>query len=94
VRIGIVASKRIVAEKKKDANKSGIGIKIFGIALSSSTIGSKILSYQLLETALNAMAIIDMIDQIGDIRTMIGISMGRLEEGCQFMIGWGQDQCA
>jgi len=24
-----------------------------------------------------------------DIRTMIGVLMGRLEGGCQFMIGWG-----
>jgi len=89
VRIGIVASRKIVAEKRKDADKSGIGIKIIGIVRSSSTVGSKTLSYQLLESALNAMVIIGMINQIGDIRTMIGVSMGRLEEGCQFMISWG-----
>jgi len=35
------------------------------------------------------MVIIGMIDQIGDIITMIGNLMGRLEEGCQFIIGWG-----
>jgi len=35
------------------------------------------------------MAIIGMIDQIGAIRTMIDDSMGRLEGGHQFMIGWG-----
>jgi len=88
VKIGIVASKRMVAEKKKDTNKSGIGIKIIGIARSSSTVGSKTSSYQLLETALSAMVIIGMIDQISDIRTMIGVLIGRLEEGCQFMTGW------
>jgi len=30
-----------------------------------------------------------MIDQIGDIKTMIGILMGRLEEGRLLTIGWG-----
>jgi len=89
VKIGIIASRKIVTEKRKDDNKSGIGIKIIRIARSSSTVGSKTLSYQLLETVLNAMVIIGMIDQIGDIRTMIGVLMSRLEEGCQFMIGWG-----
>jgi len=89
VKIGIVASKKIVAEKKKDADKSEIGIKIIGIARSSSTIGSKTLSYRLSKTTLCVMVIIDMIDQIGDIRTMIDVLMGRLEGGRQFMVGWG-----
>jgi len=89
VKIGIAASKRIVAKKKKDIDKSGIGIKIIGIARSSSTIGSKISSYRLSETALSAMVIIGTIDQISDIRTMIDDLTGRLEEGCQFTIGWG-----
>jgi len=35
------------------------------------------------------MAIIGMTDKIGDIKTMIDVLMGRLEEGHQFMIGWG-----
>jgi len=87
VRIGIDANRRIVAGKKKDTDKSGIGIKITRIVHSSSTVGSKTSSYQLLETALSAMAIIGMIDQIGSTRTMIGILMGRLEEGPRFMIG-------
>jgi len=94
VRIGFGVNRRIVAGKKKDADKSGIGIKIIGIARSSSTAGSKTSSYQLLETTLSAMAIIGMIDQIGSTRTMIGVLMGRLEEGPWFMIGWGQTQCA
>jgi len=89
VRISIVANRKIVVGKKEDANRSGISIKIIGIARSSSTIGSRTSSYQLLETALNAMVIIGMIDQIGSIRTMIGVLVGRLEEGHQFMIGWG-----
>jgi len=93
VKIGIGANRRIIVGKKKDADKSGIGIKIIGIARSSSTVGSKTSSYQLLETALSAMAIIGMIDQIDSTRTMIGVLMGRLEEGPQFMIGWGQTQC-
>jgi len=32
---------------------------------------------------------IGMIDQIGSIRIMIGVLMGRLGEEHQFMIGWG-----
>jgi hypothetical protein len=75
VKIGIAASKRIVAEKKKDADESGIGTKIIGIAHSSSTVGSKISSYQLSETALSAMVIISMIGQIDDSITMIDALM-------------------
>jgi hypothetical protein len=89
VNIGIVDSRKIVAGRRKDADKSGIGIRIIGIAHSSSIVGSKISSYQMLETALSAMVIIGMIDQIGDIKTMIGVLMGRLEEGHQFTFGWG-----
>jgi len=62
MKIGIVASRKIIVGKRKDADKSGVGIKIIGIAHSSSTVGSKTLSYQLLETALSAMVIIGMID--------------------------------
>ena len=62
--------------KKKDTDKSGISIKITGIARSSSTVGSKTSSYQLPEIDLSAMAIIGMIDQIGSTRTMIGVLMG------------------
>jgi len=91
VKIGIVANRKIIAEKKKDADRSGIGIKIIGIACSSSTVGNKISSCQLLETAPSAMVIISMIDQIGSIRTIIGVLVGRLEEGHQFTIGWGAD---
>jgi len=89
VRIGIVASRKIVTGKRKDADKSGIGIKIIGIARSSSIVGSKTSSYQLLETTLSAMVIIGVIDQIGDFKTMISVLMGRLEEGHQFTISWG-----
>jgi len=91
VRIGIVANRKIIVGKKKDADKSRIGIKIIGIAHSSSTVGSKTSNYQLLETTLNAMVIMGMIDQIGDIKMMIGVLVGRLGEEHQFMIGWGAD---
>jgi len=94
VKIGIVASRKIVAGKRKDTDKSGIGIKIIGIARSSSTVGSRILNYQLSETTLNAMAMIGIIDQIDTIKTMTDDSMGRLEEEHQFTIDWGQAQCA
>jgi len=89
VKIGIGANRRIIIGKKKYADKSGIDTKIIGIACFSSTVGSKTLSYQLLETAMSAMAMIGMIDRIGSIRTMNGVLMGRLEEGLQYMIDWG-----
>ena len=87
MKIDIGANRRIVVGRKKDADKSGIGIRIIGTARFSSTIGSKILNYQPLKTALSAKVMIGMIDQIGSIRTMIGVLLGRLEEGPQFMIG-------
>jgi len=90
VKIGIVANRKIAVRKKKDADKSGIGMKIIGIAHSSSTIQSKTSNYRMLETALGATVIIGMIDQIGSIRTMIGILVGQLGEGHQCTIGWGQ----
>ena len=86
MKIGITVSKRIDTEKKKDANKSGIGTEIIGIDPSLFIVGSKTSSYQLLETALNAMATIGMIGQIDDSRMMIDALMSRLGEGCQFMI--------
>ena len=89
MKIDIVVSKKIDAERKKDADKSGIGTKITGIAPSLFIVGSKTSSYQLLETALNAMAIIGMIGQIHVSKMMINAFMGRSGEGCQFMIGWG-----
>jgi len=89
VKIGIAVSKRIDAEKKKGADKSGIGIKIIGIARSLFVAGNKILNYRLSEIVLNAMVIIGMIGQIDDFRTMIDASMSRSGGECQFMIGWG-----
>jgi hypothetical protein len=91
VKIGIGVNRRIIIGKKRGADRSGIGIKITGTARFSSSVRSKTSSYQLLETALNAMAMIGMIDQIGSVRTMIGVLMGRLGEEPQFMIGWGAD---
>jgi len=87
MKIGIAVSKRIDAEKKKGVDKSGIGIKITGIARSFFIAGNKILNCQLLEIVLNAMVIISMIGQIGDFRTTIDVLTRRSEEGCQFMIG-------
>jgi hypothetical protein len=45
VKIGIAVSKRIDAERKKDTDNSGIGIKITGIARYLSIVGNKISSY-------------------------------------------------
>ena len=89
MKIDIADNRRIDTAKKKGADKSEIGIKITRIACSSFTIGSKISSYRLSETALSAMVIISMIGQIDDSKTMIDALMGRSGGGCQFMIGWG-----
>jgi len=89
VKIGIGANRRIIVGKKKDAGQSGIGIRIIGIAHSLSTVGNRTSNCPLLETALNAMVMIGMIDLIGSIKTMIGDLTGRLGEELQFMIGWG-----
>jgi len=78
VKIGIGASRRIIVGKKKDADRSGIGIGIIGIVRSLSIVGSKILSFLLLETTLNAMVMIGMTDRIGSIRTMTADLMGQL----------------
>ena len=85
MKIGIIANRKIAVGQKKDADKSGIGIKIIGIARSSSTVGSKTSNYQLLKTALSAM-VISMIGRVNDIKMIIGVLAGRLEEGHQFMI--------
>jgi len=89
VKIGIGANRRIVVGKKKDTDKSGIGIRIIGTARSLSTVGSKTSNCPLLETAPSAMVMIGMIDLIDSIKTMIGDLMGRLGGEPQFMIGWG-----
>jgi len=88
VRIGIVASKKIII-RKKDADRSGINIGIIGIVHSLYIVGSKILSFLLSETALNAMVLIGMTDRIGSIRTMTADLMGRLGGELQYMIDWG-----
>jgi len=89
VKIGIGASKRIIIGKKKDADRSRIGIGIIGIVRSSFIVGNKTLSFLLSETALNAMVMISMTDHIGSIRTMTAGLMGRLGGELQCMIGWG-----
>jgi len=94
VRIGIGASKRTTIGKKKDADKSGISTGIIGISRSSFIVGRKISSFPLSGTARNVMVMIGMTDQIGSIRTITAGLMGRLGGERQFMIGWGQAQCA
>jgi len=91
VKIGIGTNKKIIIGRKKGADRSGIGIKITGTAHSLSIVGSKTLNCPLLEIALNAMVMIDMIDLIGSIRMMVGDLMGRLGGELQFMIGWRAD---
>jgi len=87
VRIGIGVSKKTIVGKKKDADRSGIGIEITGTARSSSIAGSKILSFQLSEIALNATVTNGMTDQIGSIRTMTADLMNRMGGELQSMIG-------
>jgi len=89
VRIGIGASKKTIIGKKKDADKSGIGIGITRIVRSSSIVGRKISSFLLSETARNVMVMIGMTDQISSIRTITAGLMGRLGGERRFMIGWG-----
>jgi len=89
VKIGTDASKGIIVEKRKDADKNGIGTEITGIARSSFTVGRKISSFQLSGIALSATAMIGMIDPIGAITTTIGDLMGRSKEERPFTIGWG-----
>jgi len=89
MKIGIGANRRIIVVKKKDVDRSGIGIKIIGIARSLSTIGKRTSNCPLLETVLSATVMIGMIDLIGSIKTMIGDLMGRLGGELWFMIGWG-----
>jgi len=89
VRIGIGASKRTIVEKKKDADRNGIGIGITGIVRSSSTVGRKISSYPLSEIVLSAMVMIGTIDLIGAIVMTIDDLMGRLGGERPFTIDWG-----
>jgi len=89
VKIGIGVNRRIIAVKRTNADRNGIGIKITGTARYLSIAGSKTLNCPLLEIAPSAMVMISMIDLVGSIKTMIGDLMGRLGEELQFMIGWG-----
>jgi len=89
VRIGIGASKRTIVGKKKDTDRSGIGIGITGIVRSSSIVGRKISSFLLSEIVLNGMVMIGMTGPTGAIAMMIGDLMGRLVEERPFMIGLG-----
>jgi len=89
VRIGIGAIKKTIVGKKKDADKSGIGIWITGIVRSSVIARRKISSSLLSETTQNVMVMIGMTDQIGSIRTITVGLMGRLGGERRFMIGWG-----
>ena len=74
----IGANKKIIVGKRKDAERSGIGIKIIGTARSLSIAGSEILNCPLLEIALSSMVMIGMIDMVGSIRMMIDDLMVRL----------------
>jgi len=89
VRIDIGTSRKIIVGKKKDADWSGIGIGITGIARSSSIVGRRISSFPLSEIVLSATVMIGMTDPIGAITMIIGNLMGRLGEERPFMTGWG-----
>ena len=89
-RIGIGASKRTIVGKKKDADRSRIGIGTTGIARSSFIVGRKISNSPLSEIVLSATVMIGMTDPIGAITMMVGDLMGRLGGERQFIIGSGQ----
>jgi len=89
VRIGIGASKRTIAGKKKDAGRSGIGIGITGIARSSFIVARRISNFPLSEIVLSATVMTGTTGVIGAIITMIGDLMGRSGGEHPFMIGWG-----
>jgi len=89
VRIGIGASRKIIVGKRKDADRSGIGIGITGIARSSSIVGRRISSFQLSGIVLSATVMTGMTGPIGAIMMTIGDLMGRLGEEHLFTIGWG-----
>jgi len=91
VKTDIGASKRIIVGKRKDADRSGIGIGITGIARSSSIAGRRISSFPLSEIALSATVMIGTTGPIGTIVIMIGVSMCRLGGEHPSMIGWGAD---
>jgi len=94
VKTDIGASRRIIVGKRKDAERSGIGIGITGIARSSSIVGRRISSFPLSEIALSATVMIGTTDPIGTIVIIIGVSTGQLVGERRFTIGWGQAQCA
>jgi len=89
VRISIGASKKTIIRKKKDADKSGVGIGSTGIVRSSSIVGRKISSFLPLETAQNVTVMIGMTNQIGSIRTITAGLMGRSGGEHPSMIDWG-----
>jgi len=91
VKIGIGASKRIIVGKRKDADRSGIGIRITGIARSSFIVGKKISNFPLSEIVLSATVMTGMTGPIGTIVIMIGDLMGRLGGEHPFMVGLGVD---
>jgi len=89
VKIGIGASMRTIVGKKKDADRSGIGIGTTGIVLSSSIVGKKISNFPPSEIVLSATVMTNMTGPIGATVMMIGGLMGRLEGERPFRIGWG-----
>ena len=86
MKIGISVSKRTIVEKKKGANRSGIGTNITKTTHSLSIAGSRTSSYLLVEIALSAMVMIGMTGPIDAITMMIGGLMGRSGGERQFMI--------
>jgi len=89
MRIGIGINRKIIIGRKKDADKSGIGIGITGIVRSSSIVGRRISSFLLSEIVLSATVMIGMTNPIDAIARIIGDLMGRLGGERSFMIGWG-----
>jgi hypothetical protein len=60
-RVGVSEGTDIDSSKKRDAEKSGIDIRIIGCVHFSSIAGKKVLNYLLLKIALSAMVIMESI---------------------------------
>jgi len=89
VKIGIGAGKRIIGGKRKNADRSGIGIGTTGIARSSFIVGRKTSNFPLSEIVPSTTVMTGMTGPIGTTTMVIGDLMGRLGGEHPFMIGWG-----
>jgi hypothetical protein len=77
--------------KKKDAERSGIGIRIIGGVRFLFIVGKKVLSFLLLKITQSAMVIMGLIIQKGGFNLVIKVCPSMSQSGIkhQYMIAWG-----